>query len=140
MHAPIRALVGPWNHTWPDDANPGPGIEWKELATRWWDQWLKGKDTGVMNEPKLAVYMRHWYPPGPTIINEAPGEWRAEKAWPPQDQKIQNLYFRSDHSLNESASNEAVHNLKYVPSTGAEAGSIWGDLTPDQRPVVSTTW
>jgi uncharacterized protein len=133
VHSPIRALVGPWNHAWPDEG-VGPGLEWKELALRWWDQWLKGKNTGVMSEPKLTVYMRHWYPPDVTLP-ETPGAWRAEDGWPPQGQKIQALNLQADHTLKENTSTEAVHTLKYVPSVGAEAGSWWGDLTPDQRPV-----
>jgi len=135
VRSPLIALIGPWNHTFPDEANPAPGIEWKEsLALRWWDKWLKGKETGIMSEPKLMAYMRHWYPPDPTI-NENAGEWRAEKGWPPQGQKIEDLYLRSDHSLNKNVSSEGVHILKYVPSVGAEAGEVWGEISPDQRPV-----
>ena len=28
--APLKAIVGPWNHTFPHDAVPGPQIEWRE--------------------------------------------------------------------------------------------------------------
>jgi hypothetical protein len=35
--APIRALIGPWNHSFPNDADFGPRIEWREDAVRWWD-------------------------------------------------------------------------------------------------------
>ena len=87
-----------------------------------------------MSEPKLKVYMRHWYPPDVTL-HETRGTWRAEDGWPPRGQKIQALNLQADHTLKESTSTEAVHTLKYVPSIGAEAGSWWGDLTPDQRPV-----
>jgi len=134
LKVPVRAIVGPWGHNYPHDVDPGPAIEWRDLGVRWWDQWLKGKETGVMSEPKLAVYMRHWYPPDPTLA-EIPGEWRNEKGWPPQNQKIQTLYLQPGHSLGETAPAQTVHSLKYVPSIGADAGSWWGDLNPDQRPV-----
>src|SRR5439155_4773240 len=135
LKTPVRAVVGPWQHEYPHDASPGPMIEWRDLGVRWWDKWLKGKETGVMSEPKLAVYMRHWYPPDPTLA-EIPGEWRSENSWPPQEQKIQPLYLRSDHSLNsESTSPPTVHSLKYVPSIGVDAGLEAFDLQPDQRPV-----
>ena len=49
--APLRAIVGPWNHNFPHDAAPGPQIEWREEAVRWWDYWLKGRDTGVITIP-----------------------------------------------------------------------------------------
>jgi predicted acyl esterase len=42
----VRAIVGPWNHTFPNDAGFGPQVEWRDQAIRWWDHWLKGKDTG----------------------------------------------------------------------------------------------
>jgi len=51
---PVRALIGPWNHSWPNDADFGPRVEWRDQATRWWDYWLKGRDTGVLEDPKLA--------------------------------------------------------------------------------------
>lgn len=135
LKTPVRAVVGPWGHDYPHDVEPGPAIEWRDLGVRWWDQWLKGKDTGVMSEPKLAVYMRHWFPPDPTLT-EIPGEWRNEASWPPRDQKIQPFYLRPDHSLSqEGAPAAGVHSLKYVPSIGVEAGLEEFDLQPDQRPV-----
>jgi len=135
LKSPVRAIMGPWEHSFPHDATVGPDIEWRELAVRWLDQWLKGRDTGVSSEPKLAVYMRHWYPPDPTLT-EIPGEWRSEKSWPPQDQEIQVFYLQPDHLLgNQSPSTNTVHSLKYIPSIGADVGWEAFDLQPDQRPV-----
>ena len=45
--APIKAIVGPWNHSYPNDADFGPKVEWRDQAVRWFDYWLKGRDTGV---------------------------------------------------------------------------------------------
>ena len=45
--APIKAIVGPWNHSFPNDADFGPRVEWRDQAVRWFDYWLKGRDTGV---------------------------------------------------------------------------------------------
>ena len=48
---------------------------------RWWDHWLKGIDTGIMDEPMYRVWMlepkapKPWYP-------EHPGRWVAEDVWP----------------------------------------------------------
>ena len=89
--APIKALIGPWNHTFPHEAEPGPSIEWRVEAVRWWDYWLKGIQNGIMDEPRFEVYMRHWYPPDPNIA-EIPGEWRAEKTWPPANARTQTLF------------------------------------------------
>ncbi len=72
---------GPWNHTWPHDAVPGPEIEWRHETARWWDRWLKDDENGIDREPPFAVYVRDWYRPG-TDVAEIPGRWRLEDGWP----------------------------------------------------------
>jgi len=134
VKAPVRALVGPWNHSYPNDADFGPRIEWREDAVRWWDYWLKGKDTGVLQDPKVVIYMRHWFPPNPNL-ESVPGEWRAENGWPPQGVANSILYLQPNHTLTHTTSDAEVHRLKYVPSVGVEAGFWWGELLSDQRPV-----
>lgn len=134
VKAPVRALIGPWNHTFPNDAEPGPAVEWREDAVRWFDQWLKGRDTGVLDDPKLTVYMRHWHPPDATLP-EVPGEWRAESAWPPRAQQTKTLFLQPNHTLGAIAAGNQTHQLKYVPTMGVEAGFWWGELLTDQRPV-----
>ncbi|HWX93186.1 MAG TPA: CocE/NonD family hydrolase [Terriglobales bacterium] len=134
VKAPVRALVGPWNHSYPNDADFGPRIEWREDAVRWWDYWLKGKDTGVLQDPKVVIYMRHWFPPNPNL-ESVPGEWRAENGWPPQGVANSILYLQPNHTLTHTTSDAEVHRLKYIPSVGVEAGFWWGELLSDQRPV-----
>ncbi len=82
VSAPVRALMGPWNHVFPHDAVPGPEIEWRADVLRWWDRWLKGKETGIEDEPSFAVYMRRPYPPG-VGVTTIPGDWRFVNGWPP---------------------------------------------------------
>ena len=131
---PVRALIGPWNHGWPNDADFGPHVEWRDQAVRWWDYWLKGRDTGVLQDPKLVVFMQHWRPPDPNL-ETVPGEWRREDQWPPANQKQSALFLQPNHTLAVSAPPADVHHLKYVPSIGVEAGFWWGELLSDVRPV-----
>jgi putative CocE/NonD family hydrolase len=132
--APARAIVGPWNHTWPHDATPGPEIEWRREAVRWWDQWLKGRDAGVLSEPRLTAFQRHWHPPDLTL-ETVPGTWRAEE-WPVEGAEDRVLHPTPDGGLEaRPARRQAVHRVPYRPSAGAEAGSWWGELTPDQTPL-----
>jgi predicted acyl esterase len=136
LKTPVKAIVGPWNHVFPDGSTWEPRIDWRERAVAWWDRWLKGVQNGIMNEPKLAVYMRHWYSPGfgkPSI----PGEWRAESGWPPKGASSAAFYLQPDHSLSSSHPSDATHQLKYVPSAGVEAGGTnlwWGELRDDLAP------
>jgi putative CocE/NonD family hydrolase len=134
VRAPVKAIVGPWNHTFPHEAEPGPEIEWREKAVRWWDQWLKGRDTGILREPRLDVYLRHAYPAG-LALTEVPGEWRSEAAWPPLGQRDATYYLTPSHALSSEAPAKGAHALRCIPSTGIEAGFWWGDLTADQRPA-----
>jgi len=137
LKAPVKAIIGPWNHTYPNNPYPKPGIEWRHEAVRWFDQWLKGRNTGIMDEPRFAVYVRRWHPPGP-YLEEAPGEWRYEDGWPIERIREQTFYPRADRTLGEAPSGEDVHLLRYMPTTGIEAGGpvLWfGDVAADQRPA-----
>lgn len=132
--APIKAIIGPWNHTFPYDAVPGPQIEWRDQAVRWFDHWLKGRDTGVERDPRLVIYMQHWHPPDPNL-QSVPGEWRREDAWPPPEAKPTTLFLQPSHTLAHAIAAPDHHQLKYIPSVGVEAGFWWGELLSDQRPV-----
>jgi predicted acyl esterase len=136
MSAPVKGLIGPWAHTWPNQPYPLPGIEWRREAVRWFDQWLKGKDTGIMDEPRFAVYVRQWHPPG--VVDTVPGFWRWEDGWPVERVRHTPLFLQDDHTLSAGSSptTATVHRLKYVATVGVEAGgnvNWWGDFPYDQR-------
>jgi uncharacterized protein len=136
LEAPVKAMIGPWSHAWPHEPYPKPGMEWRFEAVRWFDQWLKGRDTGIMDEPRFAVYVRNWHPPGP-YLEEAPGYWRWEEGWPIERIAGRTLYLQPNHTLSREASAGTEHRLRYVPTTGIEAGGPvmwWGDVAHDQRP------
>ncbi len=137
VDAPVKAMIGPWSHAFPHDPYPEPGVEWRHEAIRWFDQWLKGKDTGIMDEPRFAVYIREWHPPGPYLEN-APGHWRWEDGWPIERIEQRSFYAQTNHTLLEAPATDCVHRLRYKPSIGLEAGGPvmwWGDVAHDQRPT-----
>ncbi|MDR2985759.1 MAG: CocE/NonD family hydrolase [Nocardiopsaceae bacterium] len=131
-HAPVRALIGPWNHTWPHEAVPGPPVEWRAHAVRWWEHWLKGTDTGMLDEPMASVYVQSWRPPDPDLT-ELPGYWRSEDALPPARTRYDVLYCGPGSTLSPDPGLAKSVQLRYVPSAGVEAGHWWGELTVDQR-------
>ena len=137
LRAPVKAMVGPWGHSWPNDGYPKPLMEWRHEAVRWFDYWLKGRDTGILDEPQFAVYVRDWHPHGLELA-EAPGQWRFEDGWPLERAKSWVMNAHPDHTLGPSTAVEGSHELEYVPSIGIEAGGsvMWyGDFAPDQRPT-----
>ncbi|MEX2407651.1 MAG: CocE/NonD family hydrolase, partial [Rhodovibrionaceae bacterium] len=81
LEAPKKGLIGPWAHNFPHDARPGPEIGYLQEALRWWDYWLKGRDTGIMDEPVMRAWMQDSVPPQPHY-EERPGRWIAEESWP----------------------------------------------------------
>jgi uncharacterized protein len=131
---PVKACIGPWSHSFTNDADFGPRVEWRDQAVRWWEYWLKDRDTGVMNDPKLIVFMRQWHPPNPNL-ESVPGEWRVEPGWPIPEAKDSTLYLPPNHTLSNSVPAHDIHKLKYVPSIGVEAGFWRVELLADQRPV-----
>ena len=44
-------------HKYPHFAVPEPRIGFLQEALRWWDHWLKGKDTGVDEDPDYTAYL-----------------------------------------------------------------------------------
>lgn len=132
MKVPIKAEVGPWNHAWPDDGTPGPNYEWRHEAVRWWDQWLRGKDTGVRADPRLVIYLRAGHPPDAGLA-ATPGRWLAGD-WPLPGTTWKKLYPAPDGRLRERPGTKGADELIYVPGFGISTGLWWGEPTGDLRP------
>jgi uncharacterized protein len=81
LPGPRKGLIGPWGHQYPEDGVPGPAIGFLQEALRWWDHWLKGIQTGIMDEPMLRTWMQEWIPPAP-FAAEWPGRWVGDPSWP----------------------------------------------------------
>jgi hypothetical protein len=82
LHCPRKALIGPWGHTYPWSAQPH-GLDWAHEEVRWWEHWLKGVETGIMDEPMLRAFMPY-RAASAVVPSEIPGRWIAEAAWPPR--------------------------------------------------------
>lgn len=110
LTCPKRLLMGPWPHVEPDRSEIVPTDHLSEML-RWWDQWLKGKDTGVLDQPPVTVYV------------QGAGHWRSAPAWPIADAEIRTLYL-ADQELTTAppASGEIAYTTD--PSVGMAAG-VW---------------
>lgn len=136
-NAPSKAMIGPWDHEFPHNASHSPRMEWRHEGVRWFDHWLKDIDTGIMDEPKFAVYMRDWHPPGPGVY-DFPGRWQWEESWPIERAGEKILYATPDHGLSDNPSTEDIHEIEFKASVGLEGGGPvmwWGSVTPDQQPM-----
>jgi putative CocE/NonD family hydrolase len=137
LPGPKKGLIGPWAHAYPHDANPGPRIGFLQEALRWWDFWLKGKDTGIMDEPMLRAWMQEGVRPA-TTYPERPGRWIAERSWPPEQCQPMTLYLGGRRLADKPAAGETVIVASSI-ATGVTFGEwcpygLAGELPSDQRP------
>jgi hypothetical protein len=84
LRCPRKGLIGPWAHRFPNLATPGPRIGFLQECLRWYDHWLKGRDTGIMDEPMLRAWIEDPARPDPAC-QLRPGRWVAETHWPSPD-------------------------------------------------------
>ncbi len=138
LHVPRKGLIGPWSHKYPHFGIPGPAVGFLQESIRWWDKWLKGKDTGIMEEPMLRVWMQDSVPPS-TLYKERPGRWVAEQEWPSEKINIQKYHLHPGHDLLENAPTEnGTMTIQSPLSVGLFAGKWCSyaappDLPHDQR-------
>jgi len=95
LAVPRKGLIGPWAHAYPHFALPGPQIGYLQDTLRWWDHWLKGDDTGVMDEPMLHAWMTDSVKPA-SHHETLPGRWVAEPSWPPPSRETRPLFLTDD--------------------------------------------
>ena len=137
LRSPCKGLIGPWAHNFPHDALPGPSIGFLQEALRWWDHWLKERPTGIMDEPRLRVWMQEAVPPAPQYT-ERPGRWVAEAEWP--SARIATTTFAlTPTGLTASRTAEAASVTISSPQTTGLSGGEWcafgadGEMPGDQR-------
>lgn len=96
-------LIGPWMH----EASPNPyagqeyfgigasgdAIDLQGMMLAWFDQWLKGEDNGVKNDPKVYYFLM------------GKNEWRASDEWPPRDIEHTSFYLSSNGNANSAHGN-----------------------------------
>jgi putative CocE/NonD family hydrolase len=138
LDAPTKGLIGPWSHRYPHIAEPGPAIDFLNELLRWWDHWLKGIDTGIMDEPALRVWMQDSVPPTTSYI-ERPGRWVAEPAWPSPN-VAERRFNLTRHRMVSAETDVAAHEitLQSPMTVGLFAGKWCSyasgpDLAHDQR-------
>ena len=86
--------------------------EGKQEMLRWYDYWLKGKATGIMDEPPVKLCIR-------TSVTEC--EWRFENEWPLARTQY-TKYFLSTQEA--GVVDDAMHDLRLNTTAPAAAGEI----------------
>ena len=136
LKAPCKGLIGPWAHKYPHFAAPGPAIGFLQECIRWWDHWLKGEQTDIMEEPQLRCWMQDSVQPQ-TRYDHRPGRWVTEHQWPSENVNDK-VYFLNPTGLSDLGGEESTARIS-SPQTVGRACGFWcphgveTDLSGDQR-------
>ncbi len=136
--SPVKAILGPWSHKYPNISTIGPGLDYLDLALKWWDRWLKGADNDVEDLPDYTAYVTDSCAPNPGLVHRK-GRWMGISQWPAQDAKKIILGLNSDYSLGKNGDLSATldQNLRCGEDCGEffpfgfGPGELPGDQTTD---------
>ena len=136
LKGPVKILMGPWAHLYPHEGVPGPKADFVGEVIRFWDHWLKGKDTGLMDEPPLRFFLQDSVAPSGTHLHRA-GRWVEEPSWPSPNVSAQTLWL-NDQTLDDTAQAGTAMSICSPQTFGAAAGdmcsfAIPGDMAADCR-------
>jgi len=131
-----RVLIGPWAHTYPHLAQPGPQVGFLQEAVKWWDHWLKGVDNGVDQLSRVRLWLQDAVTPAHSY-SMRDGQWLALEAWPYPDIE-QRTWFLQSGGLEGFETEEADMKIR-SPLAIAINGPEWlphgvgPELPVDQR-------
>jgi len=97
-----KLLVGPWAHLFPYtsptstgtgeiDFGPAALVDLHQIQLRWFDHWLKGVDTGILEEPPVRIFVMG--------VNR----WRDENEWPLARTRYTPYYLHGGGRANTAA-------------------------------------
>jgi predicted acyl esterase len=124
LDVPTRGLQGPWCHRYPHLGIPGPTVDFLPDAVRWFDHWLKEKETGVMDEAKYQVYLQDTVKPK-TYYDSRPGRWIGLSSWPSEQVETKCFYLNQEGLSFKKIPNQAMKILS--PQT---VGQFSGEYMP----------
>jgi putative CocE/NonD family hydrolase len=110
--SPTKLMMGPWVHdigtrgSGDVDFGPTAEVQLIDQEARWFDQVLKGKKTGVLEEPLVHMFVMGGGSGLRTLFSgrmDDGGQWFATTAWPPPESSPHLFYLHADGSLNEKA-------------------------------------
>jgi uncharacterized protein len=136
LTCPRKGVIGPGGHAYPHVATPGPAFDFLRLIARWFDHWLKGVDTGIMDEPMLTAWIQEYEPPKPQYAVRQ-GRWVAEQVWPSSG-VTQAVFDLGESGLKQGKSADVSVHIKSPATVGLASGEwcpygLGPDMPGDQR-------
>ena len=112
-----------------------PAIGWLQEVLRWCDHWLKGRETGIMEEPLLRAWVQESVPPQ-TCYRERPGYWVGEDQWPSPRIEARRMALGDHGRLGAAGTGEvSICSPLWVGAAAGEVGRYGDDAewATDQR-------
>lgn len=140
LRVPRKGLIGAWGHRFPHFGVPGPAVGFLQETLRWFDHWMRGRDTGITREPMLTAWMAGPVPAKP-FYAESPGRWVVEPDWPSPRIKRRRLSLNAGGRLGSRAQKPVRVRWRSPQTLGLECGELmpWfqhgasAELPGDQR-------
>lgn len=131
----VWGIVGPWGHHYPDQAHPGPGIDFQTVALEWWQHWLQDTPPAALGWPKLQVWLREFDAPL-NALDQRNGRWIETKR--PSEETAPLTFHLSDNSGLGSVPGKGPWTVPHDLRVGAQSGDTgyfgrFGGLPLDQQ-------
>ncbi len=123
LDVPRKGLIGAWGHRFPHMAVPGPTVGFLQESLRWFDRWMRGKDTGVERDPMLTAWMPQAVP-AKSYYPNSPGRWVAEAQWPSPRIKPRRFVMNVDGKLDDRAGKPGTIVAKTPQTLGLDCGEL----------------
>lgn len=148
---PVRLILGPWTHgnrstPYSGDVDFGAeatldeqlAADFWELRVRWFDQWLRGVENGVREEPAVRYFLMGG---GSGLRNEAGrmqhgGHWRTAEDWPVPGTQFTSFYLHADGGLLATPQAGEVASLTYEYDPAHPVPTIGGTVTSGEPIMV----
>jgi hypothetical protein len=104
-------------------AVPGPTVGFLQESLRWFDRWMRGKDTGVERDPMLTAWMPQAVP-AKSYYPNSPGRWVAEAQWPSPRIKPRRFVMNADGKLGERAGKPGTIVARTPQTLGLDCGEL----------------
>ncbi|SPH23755.1 Cocaine esterase [Defluviimonas aquaemixtae] len=134
LKGPVKVLMGPWAHLYPHEGIPGPKADFLDEMIRWWNLWLKGEDTGLVDEPLLRFWMQEGVAPA-GYHSERPGRWVEEAAWPSPNVSERGLWLNAAGLGDEADTNGEPMRIASSTDYGKAGGDMCSFAIPGDMPV-----
>lgn len=143
--SPVKLIFGPWTHGGLTPEVPTSGeahfgveaaMEWNQLRLAWFDQVMRGIDTGILEEPPVSIFImgggtgRQVRSEDGTAVDVG-GRWRHEHEWPLARTDYRPYYLQGDGELSpdkpsgsRDSSTYRYNPLDPVPTVGGPLSSV----------------